>query len=96
MNIALCTLFEGNYHYGVAVLVNSLFQKGFRGAIYVGYRGELPFWALQAKDNTSFNWQDSKFLAYDGIEIYFLPIITEYHLTNYKPDFMLQLIGCDC
>lgn len=89
---AICTLYEGHYHHGVAALSNSLYKNGFRGSIYVGYRGKLPPWALKADDNKQLNWQEGKTLfAAEGLELHFLPLVTDHHLTNYKPDFMLQL-----
>jgi hypothetical protein len=92
MNSAICTLYEGHYHHGVAALSNSLYKNGFRGSIYVGYRGELPPWALKASDNQQLNWPEGKtLLVAEGLELHFLPLVTDYHLTNYKPDFMLQL-----
>jgi hypothetical protein len=92
MNSSICTLFEGHYHYGVATLSNSLYSYGFRGTIYVGYRGELPKWALEGKKGTIGKWQDAITLTpIEGIQLIFLELTTDYSLTNYKPDFMLEL-----
>jgi hypothetical protein len=92
MSSAICTLYEGHYHHGVAALTNSLYKNGFRGSVYVGYRGELPPWAKAAKENPYLNWKEGKSLSVvDGLVLHFLPIITNFHLANYKPDFMLEL-----
>jgi hypothetical protein len=92
MNSAVCTLFENHYHYGVAALTNSLYRHGFRGSIYAGYRGSLPSWSSDANPNPLLNWKDSLTLTVtEGLYLHFLPIQTEFHLTNYKPDFMISL-----
>lgn len=92
MQSAICTLFEGHYHFGLAALTNSLYKQGFRGSIFAGYRGDIPPWASSAKENTLLKWKDGRsFDVADGLQIHFLPVDTNYHLTNYKPDFMLQL-----
>jgi hypothetical protein len=92
MESAICTLYEGHYHHGVAALSNSLYKSGFRGSVYIGYRGMLPSWAKGARDNSLLNWEGGKTLSVAvGLDLQFLPLTTNYHLTNYKPDFMLQL-----
>lgn len=92
MNAAICTVFEGHYHYGVATLSNSLFKKGFRGTIYVGYRGSLPSWVLKGKKESVGKWEEAITVSpIEGIQLVFLPLVTTYSLTNYKPDFMLEL-----
>lgn len=92
MNSAICTLYEGHYHHGVAALSNSLFINGFRGDLYVGFRGGLPPWATAAKDNILLKWKGGKTLnVAEGLDLHFLPLTTNYHLTNYKADFMTQL-----
>jgi hypothetical protein len=92
MNSVVCTLFEAHYHFGVAALTNSLYKNGFRGDVYAGYRGDLPKWANNAIKNDELKWEDAKTLrVIEGLQLHFLPLTTDYHLTNYKPDFMLAL-----
>lgn len=89
----ICTLFEGSYHCGVAALTNSLYKCGFRGVIYAGYRGSLPKWTEKAKQQAIGKWENALVLdVAEGLKLVFLPLTTDYHLTNYKPDFMLELL----
>lgn len=93
MNSIVCTLFEGAYHYGVAALVNSLYKNGFIGDFYAGYRGELPPWAKEAQINPLLDYPLVHTYYVNGeIRVHFIPITTNYHFTNYKPDFILQLL----
>jgi hypothetical protein len=58
----------------------------------VGYRGDLPSWVNDAKYNPLLQWENGKTLSTaEGIDLHFLPITTDYHLANYKPDFILEL-----
>lgn len=82
MKAAVCTLFEGHYHYGVAALVNSLHAHGFRGTVWAGYRGELPPWAAGA----------TEYPVADGLTIRFLPLKLEAHFANFKPAFMREVL----
>ncbi len=93
MNSIVCTLFEKHYHYGLAALANSLYQHGFRGSVYAGYRGELPQWCATAKEEDEGPWPGARIVEIDqSFRIYLLPVETDFHLTNYKPYFMLQLL----
>jgi hypothetical protein len=91
MKTAICTLFEGDYHKGVCVLVNSLVRHGFKGTVFAGFRGALPPWARgQAKPVADGAGACDLEVAED-VRVRFLSIKTESHLTNYKPEFMLSL-----
>lgn len=92
MKSVVCTLYEGNYHLGVAALVNSLYNHGYRGVIFIGYRGSLPRWATNAKPDISLQWEKANSLiVLDDLILSFLPLDTDCHLTNYKPKFILDL-----
>jgi len=94
MRYEVCTLFEGHFHKGVAVLINSLYKNGFRGNFYAGYRGTLPTWSNLATENLKLDWPGAKTLQVaKDLHIHFLPVSTDYHLTHYKPTFMLNLLN---
>ena len=93
MKSAACTLFEGDYHPGVAVLVNSLCKQGFKGDFYAGYRGVLPLWAGAARESACPDFPACHALRVnESVMLYFVLLDTDYHFTNYKPDFMLRLM----
>jgi hypothetical protein len=93
MTSAICTLFEGSYHYGVAALANSLHRSGFRGPLFAGYRGEPPPWAPNARDAADVAWPGAQALDVgEGLRLVLLPLTTEHHLTNHKAQFMLSLL----
>ena len=100
MKSAICTLFEGNYHFGVATLINSAAKQGFKGAFYVGYKGKLPEWSQLAIADSSLAWEGAKTLTLDSeLKVHFLPVTISHHLTNYKQEFMLELfagLGKEC
>lgn len=79
----VCTLCEGSYWHGVAVLVNSLHAHGYRGTVHVGYRGERPAWFDAALGAAGAG----------APRVECVPVDTRRHLTNYKPEFMLSLVG---
>ncbi len=87
MKTAICTLFEGTYHLGLAGLVNSLVANGFEGDIYAGYRGTLPPWA------SANGVADRDMQLTEKVSLRFIKLGTDYHFTNYKPDFMLDLLN---
>jgi hypothetical protein len=84
----ICTLYEGDYHFGVAALVNSLVAGGFEGPIVVGYRGSLPYWV---KDLERVGVSDT-FAVSGRAHLKFIPIVADTHFTHMKPAFMLSLI----
>lgn len=95
MKSIVCTLFEGHYHFGLAILANSLVRNGFTGDIYAGYRGKLPPWVSQVETT---NGNETTYeIEGTTSAIRFRKLATDVHLTNYKPDFMLKLLDeTDC
>ena len=91
-SVAICTLFEGNYDLGVVALINSFKANGFVGKFYVGYRGNLPKWVQKSSAAVNWAWEGMTTMEIESeFTVYFLPLSTNYHFTNYKPDFMLEL-----
>ena len=92
MKGSVCTLYEGDYHYGLAALVNTLHGQGYFGKVYIGYRGQLPEWAQSAVHERHLFWGDVFVLETKrALSLIFLKLNTTYHLANYKADFMLDL-----
>jgi hypothetical protein len=91
MRVAVCTLFEKQYHLGVAVLVNSLARAGFTGECHAGFRGPLPPWAVDRatqRDATTWNLP-----LENGPQVVLKQVETGAHFTNFKPDFMLATLA---
>lgn len=78
----IVTLYEGNYHFGVASLINSLVSSKYNGLIRVGYKGELPRWINQLKK------VDDIYEANNDIIISFVPLNPDMHFGYYKPYFL--------
>jgi hypothetical protein len=87
-DIAVCTLADGDYLIGAGALANSLYASGFRGVLWIGYRGALPGWAgPSVQDNA--RWRS--WVAAEGLEIRFVAIPGTRALSGEKPDFMRRL-----
>lgn len=69
-------------------MANSLYACGYRGRIYAGYRGELPPWVSPL---TTLGADASEYSPAPGLTLRFLRLETQEHLTNIKPDFMMQV-----
>jgi hypothetical protein len=90
MRVDVCTLFEKQYHLGVAVLVNSLARAGFRGTFRAGFRGPLPPWAQGARQKDASTWE---LAVPSGPLLVFHEIDTDAHFTNFKPELMLRILA---
>ncbi len=86
---AICTLFEGDYHLGLAAFVNSLARAGYTGTVWAGYRGPLPPWLNQLKRLCD---TADHYSVTEGIRLEFIKLKTDIHFANYKPQFMLHLL----
>ena len=86
-NSSVCTVFEGHYHKGAAVLINSLYANGFEGTLWAGIKGDLPPWAvISAKDG------DIEIMnVTENLSINFIRFPKNVYLPWIKPDLMLDM-----
>jgi hypothetical protein len=89
MNISLCTLFERNYHYGVAALSNSLVSAGFAGSLWVGYRGALPAWIV---DSPEFDPVKARLQVTPAFSLNMVAVDTPLHFVYYKAQFLRRVV----
>lgn len=78
----ICTLFEGDFHIGVAVLINSIVRGGFKGLFWVGCRGQIPAWTapLKRRDDGLFEIGEA-LLGFETID-------GARHFGQFKPEFL--------
>lgn len=81
-SLAACTVGEGDYHYGTGAVANSLHASGFRGCLYIGYRGDLPHWA---------HGQDVLALP-EGMSVTFVRLDESLNPNFQKAGFMLEIL----
>ena len=84
----MCALAEGSYFKGAAALANSLVRNGFAGHIVIGYRGGLPVWDGPVRPRAG----AAQTIA-PGVDIRFLPVEGEWHLSNLKPHFLRRVVA---
>lgn len=87
--IVPAALYQGDYHLGVAALVNSLHRAGFRGEFLIGYRGPLPHWAEGLRPLGA---AGEHCLDIDGVALRFVPVPPGPNLSAAKPAFMLDML----
>ena len=71
-------------------------KAGYAGTVWAGYRGALPPWVVQLK---RIDGETDAFWVADKVRLVFVKLDISIHLTNYKPEFMLNLLSnqaCDC
>jgi len=86
MKTAFCTLCEGDYHHGVAALLNSLLACGFDGVYVIGWRGLPPPWAAGLSRDASGG------LTVGGVRVLLEEMRTPWSLAHVKPHFMLDIL----
>jgi hypothetical protein len=86
--LAVCTLWENDFHKGAGAFINSLARSGFSGKVWNGYRGVLPPWAAGAKKISG----EIDVLVVGSIEIMFVRLETTMHFSQYKALFMIDVL----
>jgi hypothetical protein len=82
----ICSLCEGDYHIGVAALINSLVRNGFTGLFWIGHRGDLPPWISQLARR-----EDGLFQVGNAL-LGFETVTARRHFGQYKPEFLSSVI----
>lgn len=86
-NEAVVTLYEKQYHYGVAALINSLHKHHFDGLVYIGYKGILPEWVSQLEP------KENGYYELNGLSVKFERIDTSMHFGYYKPEALINVLN---
>jgi len=81
-----CTLGEGDYHHGVAALLNSLVENGFVGVFVIGWRGAPPPWLDALESHPDGGWRVG------SVRVRLELLDTPWLLAHVKPSFMLDLL----
>jgi hypothetical protein len=84
----VCTLAEGHYFYGVAALVNSLVQAGFKGAVVIGFRGERPDWL----ETFAHDLELDSYAVTPSVQLRLVEVAGPWHLANCKPGFIKDVL----
>jgi hypothetical protein len=81
-----CTLGEGDYHHGVAALLNSLVRNGFTGDFVLGWRGAPPPWLESLERHPEGGWRVG------AVRVRLESLDTPWMLAHLKPRFLLDLL----
>jgi hypothetical protein len=82
----VCSLFEGDFHLGLAALINSIVRGGFKGLFWIGCRGVLPPWTARLKR------REDGLYEVGGALLGFETIENNRHFGQYKPEFLTRAI----
>lgn len=87
MRPSVClTLYDGDHVYGVGALANSLYRAGFRGTVFVGWRGRLPDW-LPGERHAAGHW-----LPAPGLGLVFVPLPDGIAANQLKPWLLVEAL----
>lgn len=86
LKTGICTLYQKEYNYGVAALLNSLFKSGYAGEFYIGFNESLPSWTLQLEKVSPYVYSIN-----NQIIVHFLVVEQNMHYGYYKPFFINHL-----
>jgi hypothetical protein len=87
-SVTICTLWEKDYHKGLATFVNSLVRIGYRGRVWAGYRGALPDWAAAGRIEA----ERCILSPAEGVELVFCKVDVDIHFTQYKASWMMRVL----